>query len=211
MNRAMIAAAALLTLAPGVAAQSCRGVPSQRLHLMASRLELNDGTPSYTGELGLHAGMNGLNLNYNTSNVGNPGSVTRSMGLRLYRQREWELFSLCALIGYQLGYAYLKDVEGSVMNYRETATTVPVALPMSVHRRFGPAELVAWWSPQYLYQRSVGQLYDRGDTLKIDESPSAMATELGITARFTIGFVRIARFKRSDRDADVTLGAGIAW
>jgi hypothetical protein len=71
--------------------------------------------------------------------------------------------------------------------------------------------VTGWVAPQYLLQRSKGQLYDRGDTLVIDESPSSYATEVGASLSFTRLFVRLSWFKRSDRDADITLGGGFAW
>lgn len=210
---ALTLAIAVASIAAPVLAQDCRGLPSQRLHVMASRLELNDGTPSYTGELGLHAGRAfGGNLNYNTADIGTPGSVTRSAGFRVYRQRQGRLFSVCVITGLQLGQIHLIDVDATSYNYRETSTTVPLAAPISARRRLAPGVRVTGWiAPQYLLQRSEGQLYDRADTLRIDESPSSYATEVGATLALTRLFVRLSWFKRADRDADITLGGGFAW
>ncbi len=211
LARAM-ALALVCTAAPAMA-QDCRGVPSQRLHVMASRLELNDGTPSYTGELGVHAARDyGANLNYSTADIGTPGSVTRSAGFRLYRQRQGRVLSVCVISGLQLGQIHLIDVDATSYNYRETSTTIPFAAPISARRRLAPGVRVTGWiAPQYLLQRSKGQLYDRADTLLIDESPSSYATEVGATLALTRLFVRLSWFKRADRDADITLGGGFAW
>lgn len=198
---------ALAALAAPAQAQYCYGQPFRTVYAQGSRNK--DAT--LTGTVGLRPSS----MVTVTGNVAKPkdpdnGSKSTSYGGRLLYGGDRGAWSVCVLIGAQLGYAHLLNAEGIRHNARITSLSVPLGLGIGHSLRVTKGvRLIVSALPQLIFRNREIMLYSRADTASVGST----STDLGssFAADLQVGPVRIGASASRFKDApwNWTVGAGV--